>query len=100
MEFLTPDSVRWAVYSVGNRRNFYFFNADPDLTGSIRPVRDGKTGPEILLAPGEFRISYEENGVLVMPEDPLTECLESSGNIWTLETREQNITVIDLAQQD
>ncbi len=100
LEFLTPDSVRWAVYPAENRRNFYFFNADPDLTGSIRPVRNGKTGPEILLAPGEFRVIYEENGILVMPEDPLTECTASSGNVWILETREQDITLIDLTQQD
>jgi len=100
LEFLTPDTVRWAVYPNGKRRNFYFFNADPDLTASIRPVCVGKAGGEILLPPGAFRVFYEENGILVMPEDPLTECTASSGNIWSLETREQNITLVNLAQQD
>ncbi len=100
LEFLTPDTVRWAVYPNGKRRHFYFFNADPNLTASIRPVHEGKAGGEILLPPGAFRVVYEENGILVMPEDPLTECTASSENIWSLETREQNITLVNLAQQD
>ena len=29
-----------------------------------------------------------------------TDCRASSGNVWTLETREQDITLLDLAQQD
>ncbi len=100
LEFLTPDTVRWAVYPNGKRRNFYLFNADPDLTASIRPVHAGKVGEEILLPPGAFRVFYEENGILVMPEDPLTECSASSENTWSLETREQNITLVNLTQQD
>ena len=54
-------------------------------------------GEEIILPPGAFRVFYEENGILVMPEDPLTECVSSAGNVWTLETREQNITLFNLS---
>ena len=30
-----------------------------------------------------------------MPDDPLTECVSSAGNVWELETREQNITLLN-----
>lgn len=99
LDFLTPDCVRRAVYPDGARRVFYFFNSDPDLTQSIRPVFNGKPGTEILLPPGAFRVFYEENGILVMPEDPLTECVSSAENVWKLETPEQNITLLDLSAE-
>ena len=96
LEFLTPDPVRWAVYPDGNRRVFYLFNGDPDLSQSIRPIRNGEAGKEIVLPPGAFRAFYEENGILVMPENPLTECVSSTENNWTLETGDQDITLLNL----
>ena len=99
LDFLTGDAVRRAVYPDGSRRVFYFFNSDPDLTQSIRPVRNGKPGAEILLPPGAFRVFYEENGILVMPEDPLTECVSSAGDVWELETREQDVVLLDLSAE-
>ena len=35
-----------------------------------------------------------------MPENPLTECIASSENTWSLETREQDITLVNLTQQN
>ncbi|MBO4632783.1 MAG: beta-galactosidase trimerization domain-containing protein [Lentisphaeria bacterium] len=100
LEFLTPDSVRWSVYSSGKRRIFYLFNGDSDLTQSVRPVWKGKAGGEVHLPPGAFRVFYEENEILIMPEDSLNECIASANNNWTLETREQMIIVENLADKE
>lgn len=75
LRLLAGDRVRYAVYDAetpaGGRPYsvVYLLNTDPDVPASARLWVRGRTSGEFVIPPGEMRLAYLFDGVVVIPED-------------------------------
>jgi len=75
IRLIGSDRVRYAVYE-GNLPRFkrkyniiYILNTDPDCSASVRLWLRDRLTEEFIVGPGELRLAYCLNQVVVLPED-------------------------------